>query len=56
MLHQMPDDPAVLRKNVTSPGGTTSAALDVLMGEGGLSPLLRRAATAARDRARELGQ
>jgi pyrroline-5-carboxylate reductase len=56
MLHLMPDDAATLRKNVTSPGGTTAAALDVLMGEGGLSPLLRRAATAARDRARELGQ
>lgn len=55
MLHQMPDDAATLRKNVTSPGGTTAAALDVLMGEGGLSPLMRRAAAAARDRARELG-
>ncbi len=56
MLHQMPDDAATLRKNVTSPGGTTAAALDVLMGEGGMSPLMRRAATAARDRARKLGQ
>lgn len=56
MLHQLPDDAATLRKNVTSPGGTTAAALDVLMGEGGLSPLLRRATAAARDRARALGQ
>lgn len=56
MLHQMPDDAATLRKNVTSPGGTTAAALDILMGEGGMSPLMRRAATAARDRARKLGQ
>ena len=56
MLHQLPDDAATLRKNVTSPGGTTAAALDVLMGEGGLSPLMRRAAVAARDRARELGK
>ena len=56
MLHQLPDEAATLRKNVTSPGGTTAAALDVLMGEGGLSPLMRRAATAARDRARALGQ
>ena len=56
MLHQLPDDAATLRKNVTSPGGTTAAALDVLMGEGGLSPLMRRAAIAARDRARELGK
>ncbi|MGB3809202.1 MAG: pyrroline-5-carboxylate reductase [Parvibaculum sp.] len=56
MLHQLPDEAAVLRKNVTSPGGTTAAALDVLMGEGGLSPLMRRATAAARDRARELGR
>lgn len=56
MLRQLPDDAATLRKNVTSPGGTTAAALDVLMGEGGLSPLMRRAAVAARDRARELGK
>ena len=56
MLHQLPDDAATLRKNVTSPGGTTAAALDVLIGEGGLSPLMRRAAVAARDRARELGK
>jgi pyrroline-5-carboxylate reductase len=56
MLHRFPDEAATLRKNVTSPGGTTAAALDVLMGEGGLSPLLRRATAAARDRARALGQ
>lgn len=56
MLHRLDDAPAILRKNVTSPGGTTAAALDILMGEGGLSPLLRRATAAARDRARELGQ
>lgn len=56
MLHRLDDEPSTLRKNVTSPGGTTAAALDVLMGEGGLSPLLRRATAAARDRSRELGQ
>jgi pyrroline-5-carboxylate reductase len=56
MLHRLDEPAATLRKNVTSPGGTTAAALDVLMGEGGLSPLIRRAALAARDRARELGQ
>lgn len=56
MLHRLDEAPATLRKNVTSPGGTTAAALDILMGEGGLSPLLRRATAAARDRARELGQ
>jgi pyrroline-5-carboxylate reductase len=43
---------AVLRRNVTSPGGTTAAALGVLQGE--LEALLARAVTAARDRAREL--
>ncbi|MFN4354726.1 pyrroline-5-carboxylate reductase [Parvibaculum sp.] len=56
MLHRLPEPASELRANVTSPGGTTAAALDVLMGEGGLSPLMRRAATAARDRARELGK
>lgn len=43
-----------LRQNVTSPGGTTAAALSVLMGENGLAPLLRRAVQAAADRSREL--
>jgi len=44
---------AILRQNVTSPGGTTAAALGVLQNE--LDALLARAVTAARDRARELG-
>ena len=44
-----------LRRNVTSPGGTTEAALGVLLARDGLSPLLRRAVAAARRRARELG-
>jgi len=49
------DAPAgVLRANVTSPGGTTAAALSVLMAEEGLGLLMRQAMTAARDRAREL--
>ena len=56
MLHRSPETASQLRANVTSPGGTTAAALDVLMGEGGLSPLMLRAALAARDRARELGK
>lgn len=47
--------PAELRRNVTSPGGTTEAALKVLMGDDGLAKLMRRAVAAARDRARELG-
>lgn len=50
------DPPATLRRNVTSPGGTTEAALNVLMAEDGLTPLMRRAVAAARDRARELSK
>ena len=49
------EEPAELRRQVTSPGGTTAAALQVLMGEGGLQPLLRNAVMAAVRRARELG-
>lgn len=45
---------STLRENVTSPGGTTAAALGVLMGEGGLTPLMTRAVCAALSRAREL--
>ena len=47
-------DAATLRQNVTSPGGTTAAALDVLMGKDGLAPLMRRAIAAATARSREL--
>jgi pyrroline-5-carboxylate reductase len=47
-------DPATLRRNVTSPGGTTAAALDVLMAQDGLEPLMTRAVAAARRRAEEL--
>lgn len=50
------DTPEQLRINVTSPGGTTAAALAVLMdAQTGLPPLLRRAVTAAAARSRELG-
>jgi pyrroline-5-carboxylate reductase len=48
------EHPAVLRDNVTSPGGTTRAALDVLMAGDGLEQLIRRAVTAAATRSREL--
>ncbi|EEW26732.1 pyrroline-5-carboxylate reductase [Rhodobacter ferrooxidans] len=52
-----PEDPTQLRINVTSPGGTTAAALAVLMdAETGFPPLLRRAVKAAADRGRELGK
>ncbi|MDX2237904.1 MAG: pyrroline-5-carboxylate reductase [Hyphomonadaceae bacterium] len=47
---------AALRKQVTSPGGTTQAALDVLQAPDGLAPLLRRAVAAAAKRSRELGK
>lgn len=47
--------PADLRRQVTSPGGTTQAALDVLMGEQGLAQLLRHAVAAAVKRSKELG-
>ena len=46
--------PRRLRQNVTSPGGTTAAALDVLMGKDGLEPLMTRAIAAATKRSREL--
>jgi pyrroline-5-carboxylate reductase len=49
-----PDDPAKLRADVTSPGGTTAAALAVLMGEGGLTELMTRAVAAAAARSEAL--
>jgi pyrroline-5-carboxylate reductase len=55
LLAGSPLDPAVLRKNVTSPGGTTAAALAVLMADDGVEPLFARAVAAAADRSRELG-
>lgn len=48
--------PAELRRNVTSPGGTTQAALDVLMANDGLAPLMARAVAAATRRSRELAK
>lgn len=49
-------DPAKLREQVTSPGGTTAAGLSVLMGKGGLASLMARTVSAARKRARALGR
>jgi len=46
--------PAALRRNVTSPSGTTAAALEVLQGLGGLDELMARAAAAACARAAEM--
>lgn len=54
MMDTQPQDPQDLRRAVTSPGGTTAAALDVL-DAGGLVPLMSRAILAARDRGRALG-
>lgn len=51
------EDPGQLRVNVTSPGGTTAAALAVLMDpETGFPALLKRAVHAAAERGRELGK
>ncbi len=56
LAYRSDDSAAQLRINVTSPGGTTAAALRVLMDETeGFPPLLRRAVQAAADRGRELG-
>jgi pyrroline-5-carboxylate reductase len=54
LLHRSDLDAATLRKNVTSPGGTTAAALAVLMGPGGFDALLTQAIAAAARRSREL--
>ena len=48
-------EPGRLREQVTSPGGTTQAALEVLMSDGGLEDLLAKAVHAAAVRSRELG-
>ena len=50
------EEPAELRRQVTSPNGTTEAALKVLMGEDGLGPLMRKAVAAAANRSRELSR
>jgi pyrroline-5-carboxylate reductase len=55
LARQSGDDPAQLRVNVTSPGGTTAAALEVLMAPDGLPALMARAVKAAEQRGRELG-
>ena len=55
LLHRSPEDAATLRRNVTSPGGTTAAALEVLMAQDGLGALMKKAIAAAARRSRELG-
>ncbi len=54
LLHRSPLPPETLRANVTSPGGTTAAALEILMGSHRLDELLRDAVAAAARRSREL--
>ena len=54
LLHRSSHDAAMLRENVTSRGGTTAAALGVLMADDGLGPLMDRAVAAATRRSREL--
>jgi pyrroline-5-carboxylate reductase len=54
LLHQSPLSAASLRANVTSPNGTTFAALQILGAPGGLTDLMQRATAAAARRAREL--
>ena len=54
LLHRSDLAPGTLRENVTSPGGTTAAALAVLMAPEGMEPLIRDAVLAARRRAEEL--
>jgi pyrroline-5-carboxylate reductase len=56
LLGEFAESPAELRKNVTSPGGTTAAALDVLMSAGGLPDLIRKAVEAAARRGAELAR
>ncbi len=57
LLHQSPASASQLREAVTSPGGTTRAALDVLMAsDDGLTALMIRAASAAARRSKELAQ
>jgi pyrroline-5-carboxylate reductase len=56
LLHRSDLAAATLRQNVTSPGGTTAAALEVLMGPDGMQSLLTRAVAAATRRSKELAK
>lgn len=56
LLHRSHLDAAQLRGGVTSPGGTTAAALEVLMGQNGLADLMHNAVAAATRRSRELAK
>jgi pyrroline-5-carboxylate reductase len=54
LMHQSGIDAATLRQNVTSPKGTTYEALQVLMADDGMKPLVEKAVAAAARRAKEL--
>jgi pyrroline-5-carboxylate reductase len=56
LLHRSELSSATLRQNVTSPGGTTAAALEVLMGADGMPSLLARAVAAATKRSKQLAK
>lgn len=54
LLRQSDDEPAQLRKNVTSPNGTTQAALNVFMSDDAMQTLVEKAVMAAKKRSEEL--
>jgi len=54
LMRQSDHSPAQLRRNVTSPNGTTQAALEILMDDNGFPALLEKAVAAATQRSREL--
>jgi len=56
LLHRSDQSSATLRQNVTSPGGTTAAALEVLMGSDGMEKLMTRAVAAATQRSKDLAK
>ena len=57
LMAESPETPAVLRKNVTTPNGTTAAALEILMNsQNGFEPLLSQAIKAAEKRSKELAK
>ena len=56
LMRQSGIDAATLRQNVTSPNGTTFAALQVLMADNGMKPLFEKAIQAAADRSKELAK
>lgn len=56
LMRRSGEPAATLRENVTSPGGTTAAGLEVLMAADGLQPLVTRTVAAAARRSRELAE